>query len=162
MRIMSEMGVRAPDVRWLWCWGEGWGYVQLELVEAKLHVKSKEWEELKAEAFIYKAKAEEEKIEREQAEANVARLTAELKDLGARFASLTAASADTASNSESLANKLRVTEQLMNEETREKEMYKAELQVSAGMMEFCRPNFRRWAGRWDFHAENPPANENGG
>ena len=40
----------------------------MELVEAKLHVKNQEWEEQKAEAFIHKAKAEEEKIERQMAQ----------------------------------------------------------------------------------------------
>ena len=68
------------------------------------------------------------------AQATIERLQAELKELGARFSSLTAASADTASNSESLSNKLRVTEALMLEETREKEMYKAELQVSTSLL----------------------------
>jgi uncharacterized protein YwgA len=142
---MSETGVWALKTRWVW-WGGG-RYVQLELVEAKLHVKSKEWEDLKAETFIHKAKAEEEKIEREQAEANVARLTTELKELGARFASLTAVSADAATNSESLSNKLRVTEQLMNEETREKEMYKAELQASAKKTYAVRQFLRRISKR---------------
>jgi hypothetical protein len=57
-------------------------------VEAKLHVKNNEWESIKAETFIFKAKAEEADIERKSAEATVAHLNAELKELGARFASL--------------------------------------------------------------------------